>query len=170
MEMLLRVLDDGMSTRLYDRICDSRGLCYDVSALYEAYEDDGVIDVAAEVHHERAVDVVTEVLGLVRALAEDGPTERELSKAKARHFWQMRNMLDEPEATASFHALGTLAGIAATPAARHAELRAVTAEQVRDVARFVFRPERLGVVTVGTLRDKDLRALHAAVSGFCVRG
>src|SRR6185295_18659578 len=53
LEMLLRVLDDGMSTRLYERICDSKGLCYDVGALYESYEDDGVFDVAAEVQHER---------------------------------------------------------------------------------------------------------------------
>ena len=46
-EMLMRVLDDGMSTRLYERICDRLGLCYDVSGMFEAYEDDGVLDVAA---------------------------------------------------------------------------------------------------------------------------
>ena len=47
LDMLLRVIDDGMSTRLYHRLCDARGLCYDVSAGYDPYEDDGVVDVAA---------------------------------------------------------------------------------------------------------------------------
>ncbi|MGH7270477.1 MAG: M16 family metallopeptidase, partial [Polyangiaceae bacterium] len=32
LDVLMRLVDDGMSTRLYHRLCDSRGLCYDVSA------------------------------------------------------------------------------------------------------------------------------------------
>src|SRR2546423_8389669 len=66
LEMLLRVLDDGMSTRLYERICDSKGLCYDVGALYESYEDDGGFDVAAEVQHERVLDVATEIFAVLK--------------------------------------------------------------------------------------------------------
>ena len=38
----MRLVDDGMSTRLYHRVCDDKGLCYDVSAGYDGYEDDGV--------------------------------------------------------------------------------------------------------------------------------
>ena len=45
-EMLMRVLDDGMSTRLYERICDRLGLCYArLGDVRGAYEDDGVLDV-----------------------------------------------------------------------------------------------------------------------------
>jgi predicted Zn-dependent peptidase len=74
LEMLLRVLDDGMSTRLYERICDNKGLCYDVGALYESYEDDGVFDVAAEVQHERVVKVADEIFTVLKELSEEGPT------------------------------------------------------------------------------------------------
>src|SRR5439155_18509777 len=104
LEMLLRVLDDGMSTRLYERICDSKGLCYDVGALYESYEDDGVFDVAAEVQHDRAVQVVDEVFRVLADLAERGPSARELDKAKARHGWQMEAMLEDPDAMAGYYA------------------------------------------------------------------
>ncbi|MBH9807689.1 insulinase family protein, partial [Clostridioides difficile] len=31
LDALMRVIHDGMSTRLYRRICDDQGLCYDVS-------------------------------------------------------------------------------------------------------------------------------------------
>jgi predicted Zn-dependent peptidase len=166
LEMLLRVLDDGMSTRLYERICDNKGLCYDVGALYESYEDDGVFDVAAEVQHERVVKVATEILSVIRELSDEGPTAAELDRAKARHRWQTQAMLDDADALGSFYALAELSHLAPTPAERHAELSAVTPKDVREVADAVFRPERLSLVTVGSLTEAQQNALSGVVKSF----
>ncbi|MGK3982229.1 pitrilysin family protein [Sorangium sp. So ce136] len=165
-EMLLRVLDDGMSTRLYERICDRLGLCYDVSGMFEAYEDDGVVDIAAGVQHDRATVVVRELFALLRELAETGPREDELAKARDRHLWSVEAMLDDPEATAGFYGLSALADIARTPEARHEELARVTVADVRDAARALFRPERLTVVAVGLLRSSEEAKLEKAVRSF----
>ena len=162
-EMLLRVLDDGMSTRLYERICDSKGLCYDVGALYESYEDDGVFDVAAEVQHDRVVDVAREIRGVLADLGDRGPTEPELAKAKARHGWQMQAMLDDSEALGGFFALSALVGVARTPLARHEELCGVTCEQVRRAAETIFCRKRTSIVTVGTLTRERERVLSGEV-------
>lgn len=148
-ELLLRVIDDGMSTRLYHRVCDARGLCYDVSAAYEAYADCGLMDLAAESAHERAGAVLGELLDLARELAERGPTEEELDKAKMRHEWQLGEMLDDPGEVAEFFALGALTQVARTPAERAAQLRAVTREQVRSAAEQIFRREAASAVAVG---------------------
>ena len=75
-EMLMRILDDGMSTRLYHRICDAGGLCYDVSAGYDGYEDDGIVDFAAGVLHERAPLVTREILAIARRAGRDGADRR----------------------------------------------------------------------------------------------
>ncbi|WP_437785031.1 M16 family metallopeptidase [Sorangium sp. So ce1097] len=165
-EMLLRVLDDGMSTRLYERICDRLGLCYDVSGMFEAYEDDGVVDIAAGVQHDRATVVIREIFALLRELAETGPREDELAKARDRHLWSVEAMQDDPEATAGFYGLSALADIARTPEARHEELARVTVEDVRDAARTLFRPERLTVVAVGLLRASEEAKLEKAVRSF----
>jgi predicted Zn-dependent peptidase len=165
-EMVLRVLDDGMSTRLYERVCDRLGLCYDVSGMFEAYEDDGVLDIAAGAQHERALLVAKEVLALLHDLAAEGPAEEELAKARDRHLWSVEAMLDDAEAVAGFHGLAALAGIARTPMARHAELEAVTREEVRAAAELLFRPERLGVVAVGLLSEGDEKKLERAVRAF----
>jgi predicted Zn-dependent peptidase len=162
-EMLLRVLDDGMSTRLYDRICDSRGLCYEVGALYESYEDDGVFDVAAEVQHHRVVEVAREIRCVLAELCDHGPTDRELATAKARDGWQMQAMLDDCEALGGFYALSELARLTRTPLARHEELCGVTKEDVRLAAETIFRPEVMSVVTVGTMSKEQARALSGAV-------
>ncbi|MCC6557680.1 MAG: insulinase family protein [Polyangiaceae bacterium] len=165
-EMLLRVLDDGMSTRLYERICDRLGLCYDVSGMFEAYEDDGVVDIAAGVQHDRATVVVREIFALLRELADGGPTEEELAKARDRHQWSVDALLDDPEATAGFYGLATLARITRTPQGRHEELARVTPADVREAARSIFRPERLSVVAVGLLRASEETKLERAVRGF----
>lgn len=165
-EMLLRVLDDGMSTRLYERICDRLGLCYDVSGMFEAYEDDGVVDIAAGAAHERATVVLKEVFGLLQELAAHGPTDAELEKAKNRHLWSVEAMLDDADAMASFYGLAALAGIARTPGARHEELASVTREEVRDAAQRIFRPERMSVVAVGLLSRAEESRMEKAVRGF----
>jgi predicted Zn-dependent peptidase len=165
-EMLLRVLDDGMSTRLYERICDRLGLCYDVSGMFEAYEDDGVVDVAAGAQHERATLVTKEIFSLMRDLAVGGPTEEELAKARDRHLWSVEAMQDDAEAVAAFYGLAALADLARTPMARHEELAAVTREGVRAAAEAVFRSDRLSVVAVGLLSDSEEKRLEKVVRGF----
>jgi predicted Zn-dependent peptidase len=165
-EMLLRVLDDGMSTRLYERICDELGLCYDVGALYESYEDDGVFDVAADAQHSRLPDLVREILSVLRNLADQGPTREELERAKARHGWQMKAMLDDPESLGTFYALSALTGLAPTPVARHEELVQVAQEDVREVADAIFRPDRMSVVTVGSLTSAQRDGIRRVAETF----
>ncbi len=165
-EALMRLLDDGMSTRLYARICDEKGLCYDVSGDYETYEDDAVLDLAAEVQHARAPVVMRELCEVVRAIAKTGPTAQELDKARQRHGWEARSLLDDAVAMADFHGLARLAGIRDTPQARHDEIAAVTAEQVRDVARRVLRPENLSAIAVGLLDEAERKAVEQVVRDF----
>ncbi|MBI5537297.1 MAG: insulinase family protein [Deltaproteobacteria bacterium] len=165
-EVLLRVLDDGMSTRLYARICDEKGLCYDVSADYETYEDDGVLDLGAVVQHERAPVVMRELCEIVSEIARDGPTDEELDKTRMRHGFESRQVIDDADALADFHGLSALAGIADSVDARRQEILSVTAEQVRDVARRIFRPEGVCGVAVGLLEEPQKKALEQIVKGF----
>ncbi len=165
-ELLLRTLDDGMSTRLYHRICDARGLCYDVSAGYEAYSDSGLVDVAAETSHERATQVLEELFDVLEELREDGPSEEELARAKQRFGWQLTEMLDDPGEAADFYALGQLTGVARTPAERLEQLEAVTREHVRAAAQRVFRRHNLGVVAVGVLPRRTQDALERRTREF----
>ncbi|HRI71272.1 MAG TPA: pitrilysin family protein [Polyangium sp.] len=165
-EMLLRVLDDGMSTRLYERICDRLGLCYDVSGMFESYEDDGVVDISAGTAHERATLVLKELFALVGELAGHGPTQEELDKAKDRHLWSVEAMEDDPEEVAGFYGLSALTEASRTPMARHERLADVTVADVRDAAQRIFCPERMGVVAVGMLKRSEETKMEKVVQGF----
>jgi predicted Zn-dependent peptidase len=165
-ELLLRVLDDGTSTRLYHRICDERGLCYDVSALFEAYEDVGLFDFAAECSHERAVVVLSEMLAVVRDLRETGPRREELDKARERHRFQLAALQDSAADLAAFYGIGELTGFHRSPEARIARFERVSAEDVRAVAKRIFQPRALAAVVVGDVSAAQRRALGRALENL----
>jgi predicted Zn-dependent peptidase len=162
-ELLLRVIDDGTSTRLYHRLCDDGGLCYDVSALYEAHESAGLVELAADCSHANALEVADEVLAMCRELSDAGPTAAEIEKAKARMSWQLEAMLDSPADLASFYGFAELFGVARTPERRLAEFRRVGRDDVRAAARRLFRSERLALLTVGALTKRQARRLADSV-------
>jgi predicted Zn-dependent peptidase len=166
LDMLMRIVDDGMSTRLYHRICDDKGLCYDVSAGYDGYDDDGIIDFAAGVQHARASVVTREILAMVEELAKDGPHAEELEKARRRHAWDMTAMLDSAEETAGFFAGGLLFNRFETPAERLSSLAKITRDDIRDVARLLAQPARLNVVAVGLLENGEDKRLTDVVKNW----
>jgi predicted Zn-dependent peptidase len=163
-ELLVRVIDDGTSTRLYHRVCDERGLCYDVSALYESYEDVGLLDFAAECSHENTSAVLEEIFTIARDLAAHGPTAAELEKARVRHRFQLEAMLDSPSDLGAFYGFGELARVARTPKDRVRELDRVTPQAVRRAAARLFRADRLALLTVGEASSAVRRKIARAVA------
>ena len=165
-EVLLRVLDDGNSTRLYTRLCDERGLAYDVAAGYEASDDVGLLDIGSDTAHAQADVVLSEILDVVRSIRDEGPTEAEIEKARARHRWSLEEMLDDPGDVADFLADCTLRGYAGTFAERRDQIEAVTADAVRDAARRLFVPKHLSAVFVGPTQRRTRTKLEERLAAF----
>ncbi len=173
-EILLSVLDGGLSTRLYAEICLARGLVYDVSATYEPFEEDGIFDVAAETEHARVPEVVDAIATLLARLRDRGPTDAELERARRRHAYTRRAGRDAPLSTAERAASERLLGRRAySPEARARELGAVDRAAVRRAAEHVIDRDRMALVTVGkggaTVERKLRRALDA-LDGARARG
>jgi predicted Zn-dependent peptidase len=99
-------------------------------------------------------------------LAREGPAADELDKARRRIVWDMQAMGDSAEDTAAFYASSALFERVSTPAQEIEELVRVEADQVREAARVIARPERLDVVAVGLLEDGEDERLTDAVKGW----
>ena len=161
-ELLMRVLDDGNATRLYHALSDERGLCYDVSALYETYADGGVLEIVAECAHRSAPRVLAETLNVLAELATRGPSAAELTRAKARLRWQMLELYDMPSELAAFVGQGVLSGSGALPAARIEQLMDVSRARVRDAAARIFRAQSSSLVVIGKLDRAARNKLQAS--------
>jgi predicted Zn-dependent peptidase len=165
-ELVLRLLDDGMSTRLYTRICDELGLAYDVSASYEAFDGAGMFTVASECAHARTAELLTELLDVVTRLRDDGPTAAELERARQRAAWQMRALLDDPGELATFLGLAAEGGRSNQLDLRWRELASLDREQVTAAARSIFVPRNLVLAAVGRQTPAQRRAVDRSIQNF----
>lgn len=169
LELLVRVLDDGMSTRLHRRLCDERGLAYDVSAGVELFEDVGVFEVGATVAHASLPDLVQEVLTILGDLALEGPTGTEMEKARRRYAFDLDALEDDAHALCDFYGSSELMGVREAPEARRREMLALNATALRRAARRCFVPERLNLALVGSVTSTAKRAIARSLRSFRAR-
>ena len=81
---LVRVLDDGMSTRLHYQICDQKGLAYSIAGSLHSYHDAALLEIDAACAHAKLPALVGESLGMLGRFRDELVGEDELDKAKRR--------------------------------------------------------------------------------------
>jgi predicted Zn-dependent peptidase len=161
-----RVIDDGMSTRLHRRVVDDLGLAYYVSGSVEPFVDAGLYEIDGTAIHENAPALVRESLELLARLRDEPPAQHELDKAARRYRWDLEASFDDPDAMAGWMGGAELFHPPLSLDDKVARIRAVTPEAVQQVARRLFRPERLVVACAGVLGKRLEREVRAIVEGF----
>lgn len=166
LKLLMRVLDDGMSTRLHRRLTDDSGLAYDAFGSLDPYEEVSVIEVGASVEHDKVPDVLTAILDMMREFTEHEVSEPELTKARARYNWNLRNIIDSPEDLALYAGTQAIFGRPIDLGELFAEVSRVGAQEILEAARTVIRPENLHIVCVGKIKKHVQKAAERVVLGF----
>ena len=166
-----RIIDDGMSTRLHRRLADELGLAYYVSGNLEHLVDTGLYEIDASCGHDHVPRLVKEALALLGRLRDEAPSVDELDKAKRRYRWDLEASFDDPDAMAGWFGGTALFYPPSSFEDKVARLQAVTPDAIQQVARKIFRPERLTVVSVGGQKGKKRASdliveLRAIVESF----
>lgn len=160
--LLDRVLDDGLSTRVHQTICEERGLAYEAFAGNDTFEDCGVFDFGASVEHSKAPSLVEAVLELIGDLRRHPPTEEEVEKAKRRYLWNLRTVRDDPEDAAHFVGSSALFGLPERVGAVAERVERVTPGDIQRAVQRYLGPEDAYLTCVGVLDDgliSDVRGL-----------
>jgi predicted Zn-dependent peptidase len=152
--LLARVLDDGLSTRVHQTICEERGLAYDAFAGNDTFEDCGVFDFGASVEHKKAPLLIDE-------LQRHPPTEEEVDKAKRRYLWDLRMVRDDPEDTAHFVGSSTLFGLPERIGTMAEQVARVTPDDIQDAVRHYLDPKDAYLTCVGVLDDALLSSVRS---------
>jgi predicted Zn-dependent peptidase len=164
--LLLRVLDDGMSTRLHRRIFDELGLCYNVAADTENCADAGAFFVDALTSHDNADELVARLLELLAELLSGPIPETELEKAKHRARWSLEAMLDDARSCATWLGEQALYLSPCGPMTRADEYDALTREDLLRAARRLLSAKNLHATTVGVMSSKARRAVEKRLRAF----
>ena len=163
--LLARVLDDGLSTRVHQTICEERGLAYEAFADNDSLEDCGVFDFGASVEHKKAPQLVETILELVSGLRDAPPTSDEVDKAKRRYLWDLRTVRDDPEDTVHFVGRSALFGLPEELDVIGSQVARVTPGDIQEVVRRHLDPDAAHLTCVGVLEGdllEDVRRLARA--------
>lgn len=165
-ELLFRVLDDGMSTRLFRTVVEDQGLAYEVFGGFDSFGDVGIAMVGASVEHTKTPEVVRTILELCKSLRDQPIAPQELAKAKKRALFELTATLDQPGAIAEMLAVDRLLGLDSTLERIAERIETVTSEQLQEAAIATIRPNFLQVVAVGQGSDKIERETKRIVQAF----
>jgi predicted Zn-dependent peptidase len=144
-------IDGGMSSRLHYRLCDQRGLAYEVGASIEELEDVAVLDIGAETSPGKVIDLIDEILAIPEELVRTPLSRGELARIRRLHRLDTLALLDSADALTT--RLGSTALYREVPAIDDVltAMDALDAAAVRQAATQIFRPEALAVAITGRL-------------------
>jgi len=165
--VLLRLLDDGMSTPLHYRVCDRKGLAYHVNAGLEPLGDTSLLEITAACAAEKLPDLLGEILIILRQLRDRLAGRDEIEKAKRRYARDLEAGFDDVEGLASWFGDSLLFDRPLrSPAERYQRMAQVSRSQIQKAAREVLRPERLVVTAIGNFTAAAARKARSLVLRF----
>ena len=161
--MLSIILGEGMSSRLFTRLREELGLCYDVHTFLSHLRDVGNFGVGAGVDPSNAVAAVREVCSELRRVREPVSAE-ELDRAKSVVRSRIQLQMEDTRAVSAWYGARVALGLPLrTPEELTACFERTTIEDLVRVANRVIRDDNLHLAVVGTIERPDELASALAV-------
>ena len=154
LDLLSVALGGGMSSRLFVELREKRGLAYDVHSGVTHFRDTGAFVIAAGIDPSKAYEAPPVILEQL-ASARDGVPEDEANRAKSLAAGRMMLRMEDTRAVSAWMGSQELAlGAAPTVDEIIERVNAVTAEDLKRVARERLVSERLNMAVVGPCRGR----------------
>jgi predicted Zn-dependent peptidase len=154
--VLNAVLGAGMSSRLFQKLREEMGVGYYVRSSYDTYADHGVFSVSVGSDVKRVEEVIQAVLQELLQVKNDLIPEDELQKTKDYLIGTLMLGLESSDAVAEFYGYQeVLRHKLRTPQDIIKEIKSVTAEQIRSIAKKIFVDKHLNLAIVGPVKDRE---------------
>ncbi len=156
LDLMNTALGRGMSSRLFQEVRERRGLAYSVSAGGSRFSDTGSLTVSAGVTREHQEEAIEVIVGELRKLVDEPMGDEELQRTKDYAAGSFRLSLETPMSLGQRYGNQLLMdGEIESPEDTVAALRAVTAEEIQQVAKRVIGPGIFSIAVVGPTAASD---------------
>jgi predicted Zn-dependent peptidase len=150
------VLGGGMSSRLFQKLREEMGVGYYVRAYSDPFTDHGFFQISAGVDNKRVEEVIEAILEECRKLIKEKVSAEELEKVKECLIGNMKLSLESSDDIANFFGGQELLRKKIESAEHKAkEVRKVTAKQIQDLAKEIFKSEKLNLALIGPFKEKE---------------
>ncbi|MFA5114459.1 MAG: pitrilysin family protein [Candidatus Omnitrophota bacterium] len=160
MAILHIILGANMSSRLFNEVREKRGLAYEIGTQVKHFQDTGSFLVHAGVDNTKTTDALTVILGELANIKRNLAGIDEFRRAKEFYLGQLRLSLEDTmdhmlwigESSATLNKTYSLAAVVG-------EIEKLKRDDVRRVARMIFRESNFNLALIGPLGGAEERML-----------
>ena len=155
-KLLAIILGGNMSSRMFLKIREARGLCYYITTETDNYLDAGAISTRAGVDQSRLEEAIQAITEEYLLCAKEGVTDEEVQRAKEYLKGKVALTLEDTEELAHFFGKQLLL----YPRTRNVpeyfkEIDVVTIDHVNNLAARLLRREALRLVVIGKTKKQS---------------
>ena len=154
--VLNAVLGAGMSSRLFLNIREAKGLAYAISSSFHSFEDTGLVQIYGGVNTTKVDQTLSALDEELSRLATDLVPDEELEKTKALMVGSLDMSADRPIDLARWYGTGRLLGDKESIEEARQKVMAVTADEIRTLAKKVFAKNRQALAVIGPYEDDKI--------------
>ena len=160
-EILAALLGGMMSSRLFIKIRDELGLAYYIRTSIDSNPDTGVLVTQAGVDNKKIEKAISAILKEYKSLKENKISAKELIKTKEYLKGKAAIYFEGSDAMGRFYGMTELLENETYSIEEvFSQIDKVTAKDVQDLAKTIFKKENLNLAVVGPVKeDKELQKL-----------
>ncbi|MDO5620072.1 MAG: pitrilysin family protein [Paracoccus sp. (in: a-proteobacteria)] len=156
-QIFAAALGGGMSSRLFQKLREEKGLCYTIFAQPGFHHDTGMLTIYAGTGGDEVAGLAELTVDEIRRAA-DGLTDAEIARAKAQMKSSLLMGLESPSSQAERIARAlAIWGRVPDPAEAAAKIDAVTARDLRDHAQAMLAKARPALALYGPVAAAPAR-------------
>ncbi len=162
-KLIAAILGGSMSSRLFLNLRERNGLCYYVRTGSEQYTDSGYLATQAGVPVDKIEKAISIIMHEYKRLTEELVSPKELNKIKQFISGRMLLGLEGPDDIANWYGRQLVLRVQQkgnrrpllTPSEFLRDIKKITAEDIRRVAKQIFNPKGLNLAIIGPYTKED---------------
>lgn len=163
--LLVSILGDGNSSRLWQTIREKRGLAYSVGADANEFQDCGIFSIYAGCSPEKVGEVVDLSIAELKKIKTHGVSEDELNLAKEQTTASILLGLEDSASRAEVLAQQEITYGRLIPVEESLEkFNQVTREEIQNLAQEFFQTEKIALGALGNLNGLKIKRERLDVS------
>lgn len=153
--LLESILGGGVSSRLFQKVREERGLVYSVYSYYSSYQDTGAFAVYAGTSPENTEEVIAIATAELANIRDNGVTEKELIRIKEQLKGNLMLSLENTSNRMSRMAKSLLFFKKIIPVEDVVKnIEKVQLDDIQRVAQDLFKRENLVLTAIGSIDEK----------------
>ena len=156
--VLNTILGGSMSSRLFIQIRERRGLAYMVRSGAVNFRDIGYIYIRAGLEVKNINKAIEVIKTEIKKIIKNGVSKKELADAKTHIRGSLTLSLEDSSAQANWIAKEALfMDEIKVPEDRLLEIEKVTNEEIKNLAKKVFKFDQMRVAIIGDVEEKNIK-------------